>query len=960
MSVYRQTHIIKFFVPLLIVILLCLKGFGQVSDGKIIIIVVDELGGVMTDNEVTLKISEDRALKKKTNKDGSVSFEKLVDGNYQIIINKKGFQPYRSESVNVKNGQAVSLKITLDVAIEDSTVNVDENDPDNADPQKFGGTRNLSRQEIDSLPDNPEDMELVLRQLAGPSLTGEKLPITVNGFSGAQLPPKAAIKQIRINQNVFSAQYEGSAGGGIEIFTRSGVEKFSGGLFLDLIDSRLNAANPFIGFRPPAQSRYYGGYLLGPLIRKRASFFVNLTRQEYTSNAIINAVVLNSSLQPTQFKASFPTSGTTIGSTSYVDFDITKKHQLHIGFQYNDALSKNQGIDALRLPSMAYDRRNQTATLQISETALISKALVNQTKFEFISTKLKQTSRNNSVITEVQDAFSDGGGQMDSVNSNRKFELTNDTTWQKDGYSLTFGGRIRGVFINDISFSNFGGRYIFSGGIAPALDANNNPVFDTNGNLQTESIGNLERYRRTLLFKSLGYSNSQIRSLGGGASQFFVEGGEPAAKINQFDFALYLQNSLSVRNDMSLSFGVRYENQTNIKSHLNFAPRFGVVYAPSVNQKKKTPLTTLPRISLGIGMFYQRVGEQLSFEAARFNQRRQYYVDDPNILDIYPNVPSLNLLEQNSLPTTKRILDSRIQAPYQILSSLSIDKKLPFKMNASVIFGLYKTNHALRSRNINAPLAGTYDLNDPSRAIYPLGKNAGDVYQNESSGLTKSKFLSFSLQTPGSKFTDFSINYSYRTDKDNLVSGSGSANPYDFGSEFAVSNNYIKHRFYMVNKNRLPFGIGIDNLLNISSGLPFNITLGRDLNGDNLFLERLAFASDLNKAGLVSTPYGLLDLNPAPTDTIIPRNLGRGHSTVVLDTILRRRFYFGDDKNGGRTYSLNLSVFANNILNINNEAVPIGNLASPNFLRSVTFASSAGLFGSAGPRRLRFSLGFSF
>ena len=73
-----------------------------------------------------------------------------------------------------------------------------------------------------------------------------------------------------------------------------------------------------------------------------------------------------------------------------------------------------------------------------------------------------------------------------------------------------------------------------------------------------------------------------------------------------------------------------------------------------------------------------------------------------------------------------------------------------------------------------------------------------------------------------------------------------------------------------------PGGINLNMFFIGNSGNPFNITTGRDTNGDTFFSERPAFATDLNEPGVVVTPLGAFDPTPSPGQTIIPRNFGRG------------------------------------------------------------------------------------
>src|SRR5207245_1754302 len=94
------------------------------------------------------------------------------------------------------------------------------------------------------------------------------------------------------------------------------------------------------------------------------------------------------------------------------------------------------------------------------------------------------------------------------------------------------------------------------------------------------TITSLERYRRTLLFERMGLSAAQIRALGGGATQFRIAGGNPEATVTQWDVAPFVQDDWKVTPHFTLSAGLRYENQTNIGSRWNLAPRAAFAWAP--------------------------------------------------------------------------------------------------------------------------------------------------------------------------------------------------------------------------------------------------------------------------------------------------------------------------------------------------------------------------------------------
>ncbi len=140
--------------------------------------------------------------------------------------------------------------------------------------------------------------------------------------------------------------------------------------------------------------------------------------------------------------------------------------------------------------------------------------------------------------------------------------------------------------IDSISPANFGGTYTFAGGPGPRLDANDQVVIGSNGQPEIIELSSLERYRRTLAFSRAGLTPAAIRLLGGGATQFSIAGGNPEAEVKQSDAAFYFQDEWKVRPNFTLSPGLRYENQNNIDSNYNFAPRIAFAWSPVFGSKK--------------------------------------------------------------------------------------------------------------------------------------------------------------------------------------------------------------------------------------------------------------------------------------------------------------------------------------------------------------------------------------
>jgi hypothetical protein len=904
---------------------------SQTKESNLLITVKDQFDGVITTAKISItKSGSDNEIQVQTDDSGTAKIRNLVGEEYQITVSAAGFKEYKGEKITLKSGSTIRLEVVLEIVSIESNVNISESE--SVDSERSTPAVVLNQRDLNNLPDKQEYFERALQNLAGIT-ADEELPISVNGVEGAQVPPKQAIQQVRINQNVYSAQFDSPFGSGTDIFTRAKVDKFSGSIGFNFADSRLDARNPFLGSASPSQSRVYSFNLSGP-IGKKSNFYIYASRSENDQSAVINASILDANLQPIAFRQSFATPARSNNIYLNINSDITKKHKLFFSGRLYGNHSKGSSVGDFTLPSRAADTSNVGGNFQLSDTYLRNADFVSQTAISFYSYISQSLPTVSAVALDVSEAFSSGGSTQNFKTRNLFFQASNQTTWQMGKYTLGFGGRFRANSINQISRANFNGNYIFSGRLAPVLDGANNPITDASGNYVTEQISSLESYRRTLLFRQFGFSNQRIRELGGGATQFTISGGNPKINLSQYDYAFYVQNSYKLTPTIAISFGLRYENQSNIKDGSNFAPRAGIIWAPKAKEKQN-PLFSWPRISAGYGIFYSRfpLNNILNVRLSNDADKAQYLITDTEALDLYPNVPSVSLFEQFSLPKTQRFIDDKLKTPVQSLFTVAATKKLfgGFSLVLSMTTG--KTFRQTVTHNVNAPLAGTFNPLDPRASIRP-SQGAGNIYAIFSNGKAKKTRVAAQLLFPnaGKLYSYFS--YSFVRSKNNVVSGSGAPfDAYDFSQEFAPGTADGMHSLDGYSSYQLPYGFSVGGSYTFHTGGRFNIFTGRDTNGDGFFNERPAFATDLSKPGLIQTKYGILDPTPAPGATLIPRNLGRGSKYFSVDANISKTFGFGSDKD--RKKSLNFSLDIYNLFNTINRAAPIGNMSSPKFLQVI-------------------------
>jgi hypothetical protein len=969
------------------------------------------LRGTLTDDSgavipgATIKISGNGVEKSvTTGADGSYTVTGLTSGNYTVRVSFPGFTPVEVKTA-VVGGRAQELPIQLKVSLErqEVTVQADAVPTVSTEPENNAGSLVLRQQDLEALPDDPDDLAADLQALAGPAAGPNGGQIFIDGFSGGRLPPKESIREIRINQNPFSAEYDRLGFGRIEILTKPGSDKFHGSAFLMNSDSYFNSRNPFAANKADFRSTMFGGNVSGPL-GKRASFFLDVEKRNIDDNAIINATTLDDALFPTPYSLAVVTPQRRTTINPRIDYQLSTNHTLVGRYTYSRSDSENAGIGTFSLLSRAYDSRDRYHNIQITETAVLNARTINETRIQYLRSRTADTGDNSIAAINVQQAFNGGGAQIgNSSNRSTHFGLQNYTSNTLGRHTMRYGLRLRRTTLSDYSPQNFGGTFTFAGGVlAPVLDAANQPVLDPSGQAVVERISSIEQYRRTLLFQRQGLPADQIRALGGGASQFSLSAGNPLADIAQTDVGLFYQDDWRLRPNFTLSLGLRYETQTNIHDWRDIAPRVGFAWSPGATGQNAGRGKTV--IRGGFGMFYDRIAQTLSLQAERFNgvNQLQYIVQNPSF---FPNVPSTAELNAQRIPLAIRQVDSRIRAPYTAQAAIGIERQLPKNTTIASTFTYSRAVRLLLNRNINAPLPGTYDPAIPGSGVRPYG-DIGNLFLYESSGQMDQKQW---ITNVNSRLTRGISIFSYYTlgyaNSNTDGSSSSPANPYNLAAEWGRAAIDTRHRFMLGGSIAVPWDLRLSPFVIARSGNPFDITVGRDTNGDTLFDERPSFATDLTGGNVVQTAYGAFNTTPAVGAVMIPRNYGDGPGSFSVNMRVSRTFGFGPsrggsagasssgggERGGGRSrggsgggggmrmgggggmrgmfdgpssdhrYNLTISVSARNLFNRVNPGQPIGNLSSPLFGVSNSLGGGYGPFGAtANNRRIDFQARFSF
>ncbi|MGO9110947.1 MAG: carboxypeptidase-like regulatory domain-containing protein, partial [Thermoguttaceae bacterium] len=180
--------------------------------------VTDPSGAVVPNATVAIVVSGKQTNSATTNRSGGYEIGNLAPGKYTVTANAQGFAVFVQNGVAVAAGQVAQFNISLDISVQKEKVNVQEETPQvDVNPASNASAIVLSGKDLEALPDDPDELLADLQALAGPSAGPNGGQIYIDGFTAGELPPKSSIREIRVNQNPFSAEYDKLGYGRIEI-----------------------------------------------------------------------------------------------------------------------------------------------------------------------------------------------------------------------------------------------------------------------------------------------------------------------------------------------------------------------------------------------------------------------------------------------------------------------------------------------------------------------------------------------------------------------------------------------------------------------------------------------------------------------------------------------------------------------------------------------------------------------
>jgi Carboxypeptidase regulatory-like domain/TonB dependent receptor len=811
--------------------------------------VIDEQNAYIAAAAITLDDGNGNKYTATSDERGQYHFQ-VKPGLYTMTVEVEGFAKF-AQQVDLSKRRKEDFNVRLAVAISDQVDVKDDAAGVSTDPDKNLSAITLTEKDLEALPDDPDDLLSTLKQMAGAAGGGDEATVYVDGFhERGQIPPKEAILRISINQNPFAAEYQEPGAARIEVITKPGADTYHGSFRFNFGDESLNARRPFDPTRPAYQMRNFAFNFSGPFIHNRWGFFADFDRRFTDDNALVNATVLDPvTLRATPFVQSIlaPTRQTSFSIRT--DYMATKQHTFGIQYRYNDREAMNQGVSAFNLPERAFNTSSHEDTLRFSLTSILSEHMVNEARMQLSRRTTNSDALSDAPVVNVLDTFVAGGGSVFLDNRDENLDLTNNVTYTWKAHTFKAGFRAESERFTNLNRSNFSGTFIFGGNPATGQSA-------------------LDLYRLALA------GDPTARP-----SQFSISRGDPFIGFSQWQFGSFVQDDWKVSPRLTLSFGLRNEFQTHLQDKLNFAPRFGMAWQPD---KKST-------LRVGAGVFFTGLDDSLTSDTIRLDglHQQQFTIINPNF---FPDIPDVLIAGTSARLPTIRIKSEGLNDPYSIISTVSYERQLPWKLMGSIGYRWTRGVHLLRSRNINAPelIDGQFVTPSPSE---------GPILQYESTGLSTRNEMNLNIRTGFSRTLTFGFGYTLAfTNSNTDGAGTMPANPYDLSTEWGRAANDRRHNFFLYGSLLTKWDIRFNPMINIRSGAPFNIYSGIDLNHDLSFSDRPSLAQPGDPV-IIHTRFGDFNPEPLPGEAIIPRNFGDGPGMVLVNLNVSKTFGFGPAPN---------------------------------------------------------------
>jgi len=922
---------------------------------------------------------------------GAFAASGLPAGSYVLKASADGFAAANSAVFQLLAGQSKRVDIAMAIVAEQQSVTVSDDDTPMVGVEADNNANSvvLKDKDLDALSDDPDELSSELTALAGPAAGPNGGEVYIGGFTGGQLPPKSAIREIRVNQNPYSAEFDHLGYGRIEILTKPGTDQLHGRYFTQGNDDAFNTGNPFVNTIPAYHSVQYNGSVSGAA-GKKASFFFNVEERNNQNASIysMSAPVLSGGTYAagTLAGALFnPSTHTEISPR--MDLQLGEKHTVTLRYQF-ERFSQSGSIGTQQDVTTANSSSSVEHTLQLSDSWILNDHMVNETRLQYLRELSNSIPVSSAPTVSVAGTMTTGGASGQTSHDHADHvELQNITTMSHGAHAIKFGARLRLDRDASRTNANFNGTFTFSSLDSYIALLNDMAKASTNGwtNQQTWT---------------------HIAADGGLPTKLSYTTGPQEVIAANFDGALFVQDDWKVNPFLTLSGGLRWETQNHIRDHSDFGPRVAFAYALD-GHKDKTHAKTVLRG--GYGFFYDRFWFTNLQTVKRYGgtaaSQTAHVITNPTCF----NSTSFSAIDLGSCgSTTARDssvyqINTHYHSPYVGQVSVSLERQLTKTVSLSIT-GLRSYGvHQQVVRDANAYTSGSYVYGSSTLTGTRPNSAQGIVLQYDPEGIFKQNQLIVNVNANLSK--KFSMSGFYNLNSAHGISGTVS-NSYNYQQDYKRAAWTSRNMLFLMGNYTAPLNLVFNPFLIAQSGRPFNFVSPYDLTGDNFYNSRPAVADSstcsANSATTryVQTGYGCMDMTPDSTEALLPGNFGTSPAAMAFNLRLTRAFGIGPKLPGaagqasgqsgspsgggpgfgggrgpmgggggrgpmggsmstGHKYSLSFSAQALNLFNNINYGTPVGTVNSSKFGKSTSL--NGGIFSSgSASRRVYFQAAFSF
>ena len=457
---------IRFFVAVLSLVLFSIIASAQTIDTATV------KGTVLDQNKASIAGAKISVVNVSTGKhretvsDGSGNFavgNLPLTGKYEVTVSATGFANEKREGVEFRANESATFNVTLFPQANKSIVTVlGTTDGVQSDSSQLG-TR-LDLQKIDGTPilgrklTNLVQLNSAVRPARG---TGDlflnNYLFVVNGNGRRQTTfsldgstgndswgrqsiftnlPLSTIQEVTVLTNPTSAEFGRTAGNVVNIVTKSGSNAFHTDLLFMFRPSKLQASQPFAPRQTADQLYQVSGIVSGPIVTNKTHFLIGAESNRQRRDTVITSVLAPGTFEGRYKQALF---------LGRVDHQINDSNTLTGRFNLERFTDTNpsDAVGGNNLPSAARTFERDTLAAQFSETAIFSKHLVNEARFQFQNGSPITKFTPITPSTQFLRPISTEGESRTALLTNRQYQFADTLSWTRSKHSIKFGGEIR-------------------------------------------------------------------------------------------------------------------------------------------------------------------------------------------------------------------------------------------------------------------------------------------------------------------------------------------------------------------------------------------------------------------------------------------------------------------------------------------------------------------------------------